>query len=148
MRPGLERTTILHVVGGAMLAVLFLMAWDAQWWLSHLGVYRQRNREHVLSAYRALRLGMSGQEAAAVVSRLSAAGFLTHGSCQATNTCVAEAPSEFGARNWMLYLQFHDNRLSAVRIRTADSALEHPETAPPDVGHWSEPAPKEAAAQQ
>src|SRR5205823_13616152 len=43
-----------------------------------------------------------------------------------------EAPSEFGAKNWVLYVEFKDSRLAALRVRTADSKNERPKSAPQD----------------
>jgi hypothetical protein len=44
----------------------------------------------------------------------------------------ASAPHEFGATNWILRIDFQDERVSAVRIRTADGDFDHPAKAPPD----------------
>ena len=112
-----------------------------------LGFNRDRNRQYMLETYARLRIGMTADEAGATVSRLREAGFPAYGGCGGSDTCVVSAPLEFGARNWMLYLQFNSDRLSSARIRTEDSAYEHPEEAPPDLGRWPE-TPKEAAAQQ
>lgn len=43
-----------------------------------------------------------------------------------------ETPIEFGAKNWVLYIEFKDSRVAALRVRTADSKNEHPKSAPPD----------------
>ncbi len=43
-----------------------------------------------------------------------------------------EAPTEFGAKHWVLYIEFKDSRVAALRVRTADSKNEHPNGAPSD----------------
>jgi len=43
-----------------------------------------------------------------------------------------EAPIETGAKNWVLYIEFKDSKVAALRVRTADSKNEHPKSAPPD----------------
>lgn len=43
-----------------------------------------------------------------------------------------ETPIEFGATNWVLYMEISDSRVVALRVRTADSAKDHPVGAPPD----------------
>jgi hypothetical protein len=43
-----------------------------------------------------------------------------------------ETPMEFGATNWVLYLEMRGSRVSALRVRTADSRAIHPKGAPPD----------------
>ena len=45
---------------------------------------------------------------------------------------LASTPLEFGARNWVLLIEFDRDRVSVVRIRTADSVDEHPVQAPTD----------------
>src|SRR5438477_4371351 len=32
-----------------------------------------------------------------------------------------ETPNEFGAKNWVLYMDVSDSRIAALRVRTADS---------------------------
>ena len=41
-------------------------------------------------------------------------------------------PHELGASNWVLYIEFSDERVSAVRVRTSDGPT--PSGAPVDVG--------------
>lgn len=43
-----------------------------------------------------------------------------------------ESPTEFGAKNWVLYIEFKDSKVAALRVRTADSKNEHPNDAPSD----------------
>ncbi len=51
---------------------------------------------------------------------------------QESNELVVETPIEFGAKNWVLYMEVSDSRVVALRVRTADSVKEHPVGAPPD----------------
>ena len=41
-------------------------------------------------------------------------------------------PSEFGASDWVLYLDFSDGKVSAIRVRTSDGP--RPSAAPNDLG--------------
>ena len=43
-----------------------------------------------------------------------------------------EAPMEFGAKNFVLYIEFKDSNVAALRVRTADSKNERPNDAPAD----------------
>jgi hypothetical protein len=43
-----------------------------------------------------------------------------------------ETPMEFGATNWVLYLEMSDSRVIGLRLRTSDSQAIHPKGAPPD----------------
>jgi hypothetical protein len=42
------------------------------------------------------------------------------------------APYEFGARNWVLLIEFQGGHVAALRVRTADGIDDHPPEAPPD----------------
>lgn len=48
------------------------------------------------------------------------------------NEWVVETPLQFGAGNWLLWLEFKEGRLSAVRVREEDNTLVKPRDAPPD----------------
>lgn len=41
-------------------------------------------------------------------------------------------PIIWGAGNWIAYIEFERDVISAVRVRTADSVDDHPDAAPPD----------------
>ena len=51
---------------------------------------------------------------------------------EASNQWAVETPIEFGAKNWVLYMEVNDSRVISLRVRTADSLKEHPVSAPPD----------------
>jgi hypothetical protein len=46
---------------------------------------------------------------------------------------IVTTPSEFGASNWYLYLEFRGTTLSEMRVRLEDSERIRPELAPPDI---------------
>jgi hypothetical protein len=48
------------------------------------------------------------------------------------NEWVVETPSEFGATNWVLYVEISDSKIVGLRVRTADSTNAHPRGAPAD----------------
>jgi len=48
------------------------------------------------------------------------------------NEWLVETPIEFGATNWVLYLDFNDSTIVEVRVRTADNENAHPREAPAD----------------
>jgi hypothetical protein len=45
---------------------------------------------------------------------------------------IVETPTEFGAKNWILYVELSDSRITTLRVRTLDSNNVRPEGAPPD----------------
>ncbi|TGN99711.1 hypothetical protein PN36_34935 [Candidatus Thiomargarita nelsonii] len=47
---------------------------------------------------------------------------------------VIFSPFEWGAKNWEIYFNIVDDKLSGIMIRTADSIRQHPKNAPPDKG--------------
>jgi hypothetical protein len=48
------------------------------------------------------------------------------------HTWLAFAPYEFGAQNWVLLIEFENDHVSALRVRTEDSLKSHPAEAPRD----------------
>jgi hypothetical protein len=45
---------------------------------------------------------------------------------------VLETPGRFGARNWLLYVDWKGDAVHCLRVRTADSMQERPRDAPAD----------------
>ena len=45
---------------------------------------------------------------------------------------LVETPLQFGAGNWVLWIEFEGQEIRALRVRTADSKEVLPERAPPD----------------
>ena len=48
-------------------------------------------------------------------------------------TWIVQTPSEFGATNWDLYIDFRDEEPVSLRVRSADNVDYHPQEAPPDL---------------
>ena len=123
-------------VGAVILGLAIELGWNRDFWANQAGLRRQQNRGELLAVYRRLKLGMSADEIAPMLSRLAQQQFRLYVDCRASGVCSAFAPSEFGARHWVLSLRFDQGALSAARVRTADSVLEHPVQAPPGMGEW------------
>jgi len=49
---------------------------------------------------------------------------------------AVETPQEFGARNWILYVELSNSKVVGLRVRTIDNMNDHPREAPPD---WINP---------
>jgi len=45
---------------------------------------------------------------------------------------IVGSPSEFGATNWVIYIQWQNRLTRSIQVRTPDSAERRPESAPPD----------------
>ncbi len=50
------------------------------------------------------------------------------------NEMIFSAPLKVGSTNWLLRIQAETDKITCVRIHTADSIRYHPPTAPPDKG--------------
>jgi hypothetical protein len=48
-------------------------------------------------------------------------------------TWIVHTPSEFGATNWELYIDFRHEEPVSLRVRSADSVDHRPQEAPPDL---------------
>ncbi len=48
-------------------------------------------------------------------------------------------PLRWDARNWVLWIEFREDRISTLKIRLYDSRTMHPEEAPPDLVFGSPP---------
>ncbi len=53
-------------------------------------------------------------------------------SAESPQIWAVSMPSEIGATNWVLYVEFRDGKVSAVKVRTSDGP--HPTDAPENVG--------------
>ena len=49
-----------------------------------------------------------------------------------TEESLVRTPLEWGARNWLMWVEFDDDRIDAVRIRFQDSRAERPVSAQHD----------------
>jgi hypothetical protein len=84
-----------------------------------------------LKAYTAqLRLGMAPAEVLSAHERGRYEGFRLD--TRNTSEWMAIAPYTWGAKNWIVALEFDQGRLSCIRFMTEDSSYEHPADAPPD----------------
>jgi hypothetical protein len=106
-------------------------------WDHHKSRFRfnsERNRAELIQLHDQFALGMSAEDATKVVERYRSSHlrmFLDRGS-----EWYIITPSEIGASNWDLRVQFVDGRISATRVRTADGDSYRPPGAPPDRGIW------------
>ena len=91
---------------------------------------RGKYRAQVLALYGELHVGSTRTD----LQRLMQSGRYPDLTLDARDTqkWFAEAPYEFGAGNWVLVIEFDNGRVTALRIRTADSYEKPPPKAPPD----------------
>lgn len=115
------------LIGCAAVGVLAALMWDP-----FIGpfVHRERSRTEIRALYGALAPGMARD---AVANLLEGTNY-PHLTIRRVSTelWLAEAPYEFGAGNWIVVIEFQDERARAVRVRTADGLHIHPKEAPPD----------------
>jgi hypothetical protein len=119
-----KRDTLIAVcVAGSAVAILAQPILRSQW-------ERETHRSEVRGLYESLRTGMLRHE---VEQRMQGDLYphlqFSRGSGR---VWYAESPLEFGAKNWVLLVECEEDRVLAVRVRTADSVQEHPKDAPPD----------------
>jgi hypothetical protein len=57
---------------------------------------------------------------------------------QSSEEWTVETPIQFGAKNWVLYIELRGSRVIALRIRTADNKNIRPKDAPPDMSFPSQ----------
>lgn len=87
-------------------------------------------RQEVIRAYDKISLGASLAEVRAVFTREASQHLKLHES--QPDKWLGQTPLEWGAANWLLLIEFKDERVHAVRVRTQDSAEEYPPKAPAD----------------
>ena len=109
---------------------LLLAAWCITGW-DGLTTRKERaeSRASVLAIYEKLELGQSRDVVDALVARHP--NLAVH---SGDESIEADTPIEFGAKNWILMLEFQQGVLVEVKIRTPDSVAYHPPDAPPDLG--------------
>ncbi len=107
-----------------MLAAWFLTGWDGLTTRSE----RAESRASVLAIYERLELGQGQGSVEALVAEYPILRVRSY-----EETLEAETPLEFGAKNWILMLEFQQGVLVAAKVRTPDSASYHPPDAPPDL---------------
>jgi hypothetical protein len=115
-----------------LVALLMAGAIAAALWHPFVGafIHRERNRSEVLALYHALAPGMTREQ----VSQITAGTAYPHLTIRRASAQLwsAEAPLEFGAGNWILWMEFEGEQLHAIRVRTADGLHDHPPEAPED----------------
>ena len=92
---------------------------------------RERYRGEVRTLYENLYLGMAKERVRHEMDSGKYPDLEFHRDGQ---LWLASAPLEFGARNWVLAIEFQDDQVSAIRVRKGDGLQEfhHPVEAPPD----------------
>jgi hypothetical protein len=106
---------------------------SGDWFYTHPG--NASNRAAILTIREELRIGDGYQKALRTYWRFASKDLrLDSGSPQ---TWSVSMPSEFGAREWVLYLDFSDGKVSGIRVRTSDGP--RPSLAPEDVGRCQPP---------
>jgi hypothetical protein len=94
-------------------------------------LHREQYRGEVRTLYENVQPGMSREQ----VRREMDAGKYPHLDFHRDGQVwFGSAPSEFGAGNWVLAVEFQGELVSAVRVRTGDGlqSVHHPAEAPPD----------------
>jgi hypothetical protein len=125
-----EQTVSMRIrdiaVGAAMLvvcAVVIVKPWTF--------LRRDLYRGEVRALYQSLRPGMTREQVAQVMD----SGKFQHLTFDRKSPLWSgDAPYEFGAQSWVLLIEFQAQRVSALRVRTADGIgpQHHPAEAPPD----------------
>jgi hypothetical protein len=110
---------------------LGLMAWILRDHIS-AGWHAKEAQQELVAFTSELSLGMTRDE----VRRRFSAKSRSFRDLQEVDGKVAlvGTPLTFGATNWQAWLDFTDQRLSSVRIRTLDGEHSKPNGSPPDVG--------------
>jgi hypothetical protein len=93
-------------------------------------LHRARYRGEVLTLYENLQPGLTKQEVEQVMDSGRYPHLQFHRGHE--ERWSGATPSEFGAGNWVLVIEFQGGQVSALRVRTADGDHDHPAEAPPD----------------
>lgn len=93
-------------------------------------VYRnntsRRWNQNIVALYHQIRLDESREEASRVIEASWPAAYVTN------EQTVVRTPLELGAQNWVLLLDFREDKVAAVAFRTDDSFQRLPTGAPSD----------------
>ena len=94
-------------------------------------LHRERYRGQVRTLYENLQPEMTKEQ---VRRELDSDNYPHLGFRREGQLWLASAPLEFGAGNWVLAIEFQDDRVSSVRVRKGDGlqGVHHPVQAPPD----------------
>lgn len=110
---------------GIAATVLFWVAHSARPWFRD----QTREREELKRFAGDLSLGLSRLD---VAKHFQDGRFTGFALIKSEREWWAKAPLVLSAKNWLVVLDFDNERLSCVRFRTEDSLSEHPLSAPPD----------------
>jgi hypothetical protein len=95
--------------------------------------HRGRNRGQVVALYEKLQPGMTKQQAQHVIDSGEYPNLRSAPVDEVNrDRWYVSSPLEFGATNWILWVEFSAGRVSALRIRTPDGDWDHPPEARPD----------------
>ena len=119
------------ITGAAALLVAYYALWifgSGDWFYTH--ARNASNRAAILKMRDDLRVGDSYDKALRIYWQYAPKDLtLYSGSPQ---TWSVSMPSEFSEREWVMYLDFSEGKLSGIRVRTSDGPP--PSDAPEDVG--------------
>ena len=118
----------LKTISLLCIAVTSLVAggWLVCWYVGK----SQRGEAEITSFYNSVKLGMTRKD---VDLAYAAGGFRTLRLRDISQSILlAQTPIQWGAANWVMWLEFSGGRLAAVRIRYHDSRAVKPKHAPPD----------------
>jgi hypothetical protein len=126
-------TVALVCAGGGLIAWVWL-DWDRN--ASLLRLNHHRNRTELIQLHDQVAVGVSAADAAQVLDRFRSSHLELHHAKPGAPQWHISTPSEFGATNWTMDVQFSDGRISATRVRTDDGEHRRPSEAPADRGMW------------
>jgi hypothetical protein len=119
-----------------IIGVLLIVAAYYSWWIFGSGdiFYRHSanaaNREAILRLYSTIRVGDDREAVLKAYWSQRTEDLRLHVDVPAS--WVVAMPGEFGATDWTLVVEFRNDKVSAVRMRTADGP--RPTGGPPDKG--------------
>lgn len=98
----------------------------ACWYVGH----SRRSATEITSFYNSLEIGMTRKDVDLVYAAGSFRTLRLRDVSQ--RIMLVQTPIQWGAANWVMWIEFSDCRLAAVRIRYHDSPAVKPKHAPPD----------------
>lgn len=94
---------------------------------------RTQAREDLVAVFDSIAVGASRQGVQAAFNQ-SDSRYLKLPRTSGEEEWLIPTPGEFTATNWIAWIEFCENRVGWMGIRTADGRSFHPEGAPPDKG--------------
>jgi hypothetical protein len=105
-----------------------LIAFGAKCW--HSGRNAARGECEILRLFSAIQTGMTRSDFSALMDSPEFKNLQVFEIPK--DSILIRTPLEWGAANWVIWLDFRESRLARARIRTQDSENEKPKGAPPD----------------